>query len=726
MNIANSLRKCGFDFLLIFVDSFIRLPRCYHKVLHNRNQNSLFQYSEKIKKRVIHVGCGLPTVSSGNRDLFDPEEVGKLKGSGECSNRINFGFKYSHKVHNNGNNQTDYSNIFTRGHLLDDAIYRTRSIDYQKFVDSDTDTNQYVFGKGDREASSVYPSTTRINRTKGDRLTVDVHPTIFQSYQSCMSIKLPSFRIPDDEAKSLSQEQRLVVECVLSGYSIFVTGPAGSGKSHILENILRLNEMGISGKKKNIVITATTGLAACNIGGVTIHSFAGMGTGKGPLANIMARVIANDQVKQRWKDCDILVIDEISMMTSDFFDKLSTVASHARNNTLPFGGIQLVICGDFYQLPPINIRKNKFAFEAKVWPIAITTSICLTSVFRQNQDVRFVKILNEARVGKMSKDSIDILHRHSYLSTLGSLAKSPSTTKVQSTLIDCKNARVDALNKNELDKLRGEAKIFMAKDWFNNTRYRSQLKQCPALEVLELKLGATVLLLKNLDRKAGLMNGVRGVVKKFIQVSTFEVLPLIHFESSSITKLIRPCEWTYKLGNQVVASRIQLPLKLGYALSVHKSQGMTIANVSIDLSHTFEYGQAYVALSRARSMSSLTLRGFHQDHFQVHPTVSCFYSMLESIQMISDSSRGYKKRSLDVSYNEDGQTNASTFDNLTGLSSIIREGNFDKTDVHSNRIPIKVVFINACRNVHRFIHRILAFFLSIIHSFLFLLRLIMR
>ena len=173
------------------------------------------------------------------------------------------------------------------------------------------------------------------------------------------------------------------MESILSGHSTFFTGPAGSGKSHVLSTLLKANTDGFgrntnsnnnnnndnhnsNGQPKNIVVTATTGVAACNVGGITIHSFGGVGAGNGSTAEMAKRVMGNEYTKQRWREVDILVIDEISMLSASFLDKLSFIASRARNDRRPFGGVQLVLCGDFFQLPPVDLN-NGFAFEAKCW-----------------------------------------------------------------------------------------------------------------------------------------------------------------------------------------------------------------------------------------------------------------------------------------------------------------------------------------------------------------------
>jgi hypothetical protein len=188
--------------------------------------------------------------------------------------------------------------------------------------------------------------------------------SIFQNANFLNSLNIAptiTVTLPTELRSTLNKEQCQVVESVLSGYSTFFTGPAGSGKSHILSTILRANNnegIGITARKKKIVVTATTGVAACNIGGITIHSFAGIGVGSGSYEEMAQRVMSNEYTKQRWRECDILIIDEISMLGSTFLDKLNFIACRARNDRRPFGGVQLVVCGDFYQLPPVELNKE--------------------------------------------------------------------------------------------------------------------------------------------------------------------------------------------------------------------------------------------------------------------------------------------------------------------------------------------------------------------------------
>ncbi|KAL7533853.1 hypothetical protein ACHAWF_004646, partial [Thalassiosira exigua] len=430
--------------------------------------------------------------------------------------------------------------------------------------------------------------------------------------------------LPPDLRSTLNDEQRRVVESILSGHSTFFTGPAGSGKSHVLSSLLTANELGVgspSGTPRKVVVTATTGVAACNVGGITIHSFAGVGAGTGSLADVARRVMGNERTKVRWREVDVLVVDEISMMGGKFLDMLSFVASRARNDRRPFGGVQLVVCGDFFQLPPVKLGDEGFAFEAKCWSEVIRCSVLLKQVFRQRGDARLMSILDEARVGELSRESADVLRRHGTLprASFGSSNSSggDGEEKVIPTLLECKNREVDRANEREMAKLSGEVRTFKSRDRAISDSHRHQLRHCQAPPELDLKIGAQVMLLKNVDLERGLANGSRGVVVRFQRPKSESEIPtgfkkmefpVVKFDSiAAVGKecdgesvegdnefTIHPEEWTNKMGDQTVSSRVQIPLRLAWSISVHKSQGMTIPNLTVNLSGVFEYGQAYV------------------------------------------------------------------------------------------------------------------------------------
>ena len=347
---------------------------------------------------------------------------------------------------------------------------------------------------------------------------------LFQNAEFLNSLANPppvTVNLPSDLRSTLNDEQCRVVESVLSGHSTFFTGPAGSGKSHVLSTLLKANEQGVGGKHgkpRKIVVTATTGVAACNVGGITIHSFAGVGAGNSSLADMAKRVMGNEYSRGRWREVDVLVIDEISMMAGKFLDNLSFIASRARNDRRPFGGVQLVVCGDFFQLPPVDLSKNEFAFEAKCWSEVIKCSVLLKQVFRQRGDATLMNILDEARVGELSARSAEVLRRHS---TLPAAAFGSSSTvdeddqKIIPTLLECRNRDVDKANEREMAKLPGEVVTYKSRDKAQTEAYKAQLKHCQAPAELDLKVGAQVMLLKNLDLDRGLANGSRGVIVRF-------------------------------------------------------------------------------------------------------------------------------------------------------------------------------------------------------------------
>lgn len=356
---------------------------------------------------------------------------------------------------------------------------------------------------------------------------------------------------------------------------------------------------------------------------------------------MVARVMGNDYTKKRWRETDILVIDEISMLSAGFLDTLDFIACRVRNSRRPFGGLQLVVCGDFYQLPPVNL-KTGFAFEATCWNNIIKCYVLLEQVFRQGADPKLRDILNEARVGELSQASIQILRHHS------SLKDAPGRSSIiKPTMLECRNKEVDKINMVEMSKLKSETHEFKAKDRLLSQYHASLLKNCPAPETLSLKVGAQVILLKNIDPEKGLVNGSRGIITDFKVQNSVDTdllkswkkiaLPMVKFsiirptgdgDDETIERLVEPEEWSNKIGDQTVCSRYQVPLRLAWCLSIHKSQGMTIPHLTCNLQGVFEYGQGYVALSRATKLELLTLRGFNETSIKAHPKVKEFYKFL--------------------------------------------------------------------------------------------------
>lgn len=423
----------------------------------------------------------------------------------------------------------------------------------------------------------------------------------------CSSLNPSSIALP----VKLSKEQSTILDAVLKGKNVFFTGSAGTGKSFLMRRIIG------SLPPQHTYATASTGVAACHIGGTTLHAFAGIGSGSAPLEQCV-QLASRPQIAQQWRKCHHLVIDEISMVSGAFFDKLETVARVVRKNDNPFGGIQLIICGDFLQLPPVTkgTDKKTFCFQAKSWSRCVQVNMELKEVRRQN-DLSFINILQNIRLGKCSEETHQILRQtvHHEIQKNGILATRLCTHKED----------VNKINQYHLRKLQGEEKTFVAVD--GEEAYKDQLEVLsPVPKKVVLKVGAQVMLAKNLDVQRGLVNGARGVVVGFDKKN--QDYPLVKFVSGE-EEVIRPVRWTFKVSGAVFINRKQVPLKLAWAISIHKSQGMTLDCVEMSLSRVFEAGQTYVALSRAKSLEGLRILDFDRSCVLANPDVLRFYHKLE-------------------------------------------------------------------------------------------------
>ena len=469
----------------------------------------------------------------------------------------------------------------------------------------------------------------------------------------------------------------------MEGKSIFFTGSAGTGKSFLLRKIIAdlRRSLQAEGRADAVFVTAPTGIAACNVGGVTVNSFAGIGLGNLSAEAYAGQIHGKPSLMQRWRACRVLVIDEISMMDGGLFDKLERIARLCRGERLVFGGIQLVLAGDFYQLPPVGLDQVRdggggawgaapkarygdqtgsdatstpatFCFEAKCWNSAIYLQMSLQRVFRQ-RDAAFVNLLNEMRVGKVSPATRLLLQSGCGADLARLQAQAPA---LKPTRLFAVNAQVDRVNDEELRNCPGRARTFLANDDATDDSFRKQLHNLHVPERLQLKVGAQVILLKNLDATAGLVNGARGTVQGFAPSGAgSEEVPVVAFlrpggdasstSSSSSSRAggdggdgvrVERAEWTIELGSTTVARRLQLPLKLAYAMSIHKSQGMTLDLLEVSLDRVFEYGQAYVALSRAVSLGRLRVSGFVEANVRAHPRVAEFYRKLVGVEWSSD------------------------------------------------------------------------------------------
>ena len=463
---------------------------------------------------------------------------------------------------------------------------------------------------------------------------------------------------------SLSEAQYKVLQRLMSRQNTFFTGAAGTGKSYcvnVLESIIRH-----LGKTNVVAKTAPTGVAACNINGMTIHSWAGVGLGTDSVEKLAHKIERHgqDATRQRWKNTEILVIDEISMLGGDLFTKISDLGKKIRKDSRPFGGIQVILCGDFFQLPPVASGGNRspFCFETPTWNEVLGPegSIVLDKVFRQ-KDGPFVRILNSMRRGIITKECHEVLNQkvietriaksnaaNAKAANATSLIGSPfAPGSIKPTVLFSRNADCDRYNENELEKLpmmnvteadvpidsdEGEVFEFKASD---TGKKQDMLKGLKAPVNLELRVGAQVMLLKNLDQEVGLVNGSRGVIKRFADLDgQAKPMPIVEFyinrggTETTLQQHLGPVAFEITLGAEIQATRHQIPLMLAWAVSIHKAQGCTIPYLEISFDGMFEYGQAYVALSRATDLPGLSLRNFNPNTVKVHQSVARFYESL--------------------------------------------------------------------------------------------------
>jgi ATP-dependent DNA helicase PIF1 len=436
---------------------------------------------------------------------------------------------------------------------------------------------------------------------------------------------------------ALNAEQKAAFDAVISGESIFITGPGGTGKSFLLQT-LYANYKGYSGGKK-IHVTAMTGCAALLLGpwAKTLHSWAGIGLGRSPIDSVVKAIVTDAKKKKRWLHTDCLVIDEVSMLTPMLLEYLDTVGREVRKRPEPFGGIQLVLVGDFYQLPPVSKEVQEsdktFAFESPLWPMMVKKTIQLTQILRQKDPV-FQQILNEARSGDLTPESYSILESRKTMSW--------KRQEIKPTLLFTKNQDVNSINSHQLDKLAGDARVFTAKTVKRPPRMQDTAVQmivdkldrdAPYEVQLSIKERSQVMLLTNQDPPAGLVNGSRGVVTGF----SSDGYPLVKFLNGPAYPVkVPPASWSSDSEKEdETLTREQIPLRLAYALTIHKAQGASLDSALIDVGpSTFEYGQAYVALSRVRSLESLFIFEISQRAFRAHPLVKKFYRDLSSTVVV--------------------------------------------------------------------------------------------
>jgi len=389
-------------------------------------------------------------------------------------------------------------------------------------------------------------------------------------------------------------KQGMALEVMLSGESVLLTGPAGAGKTFVLNKFIRMAK----GDGKHVSVTATTGLAATHLGGTTIHSWSGIGINDELSGNFLDSMAKGR--REIIEKTDTLIIDEISMLHDFRLDMIDEICRAVKNKDEPFGGIQLIMSGDFFQLPPINrgdSRAGGFVVNSEVWR-ELDPVICYLAEQHRQDDEQLLDILNALRAGE--------LRRHHAECLLKRVDAMPDDNVVL-TELHTVNVDVDKLNDTKLDVLEGD-ELFYTQTTTGGKNYVESLQRSVlAPATLRLKKGALVMAVKNSPERK-YVNGSVGTVIDFEYSTEY---PVVRFKNGrKIT--MQPDTWELRDGEKKRASITQIPLRLAWAITVHKSQGMTLDAARIDLRKAFVEGMGYVALSRVKNLNNLYLSGINQ------------------------------------------------------------------------------------------------------------------
>ena len=458
------------------------------------------------------------------------------------------------------------------------------------------------------------------------------------------------------ERKDLTLEQEYALQSYEEGHNIFVTGPGGTGKTCLIKQIVQSAEK----RNKKIQVCAMTGCAAILLGckATTLHSWSGLKLAKGTLEELYTMVKENKMTLKKWKYIKTLIVDEVSMLSKRLFDILNVIGQRLRNSPLPFGGIQLVFMGDFYQLPPVGAEGDgQFCFESDQWDNVFMKDnhIALTQLFRQ-KDVLYKSILNDVRVGIVNEQVVKHL-----TSCLNKAYDAEKNNGCVPTKLFATKQKVDEINQQMFYELEGnpyeyemiaksDCNIYMenGKSLSLETMMKCQKElttrkkefeleylknNIPCDKKIVMKKGCNVMCTVNLDLEAGISNGSIGTIVDFAQTASIYV-PIVLF-SNGVKRTISVKYWQSEEYPTLAVG--QIPLKLAWAMTIHKIQGATMSLAEIDIGRTiFECGQTYVALSRVQTLEGLYLRGFDPTKIKINPKVSAFYQKIPTLDLEED------------------------------------------------------------------------------------------
>ena len=414
-------------------------------------------------------------------------------------------------------------------------------------------------------------------------------------------------------------KQKEALEILKMGYNVFLTGAAGSGKTYVLNQYISLlKDGGVS-----VGVTASTGIAATHMQGMTIHSWAGIGIKADISSTDLAKMAKKSYLKKRFKYAKVLIIDEVSMLHHYRLDMVDRVCRAMKEqDEQPFGGLQVVLCGDFFQLPPISrgAEKANFVYHSDIWQ-NMDLKVCYLDEQYRQQDDELLKILNDIRDNTVTDDTLNPLRRR---------YKKEITGVVEPTKLYTHNSDVDRINEQALNKLDDAEEVHEMTGTGKQKLLEVLMKSCLAPEVLRLKKNATVMFVKN-NHDKGYVNGTLGTVVDFDEFG-YPIVRMRNGEEITAT----PESWVIEEDGKVLAEVSQVPLRLAWAITVHKSQGMSLDAAEMDLSRSFEPGMGYVALSRVRTLDGLRMLGWGEKAGEVNKEVLEF-------------DQGFKKETKSVS-----------------------------------------------------------------------------
>jgi ATP-dependent exoDNAse (exonuclease V) alpha subunit len=416
---------------------------------------------------------------------------------------------------------------------------------------------------------------------------------------------------------ALNKDQTRAFDLFLKGKNVLISGPGGVGKSFMIQHIH-------AHCRKEMLfdaVTSTTGISSLLINGITLHSYLCLQRGQDSVDQLYKFIVRNKTIRERYQRLQVLIIDEVSMLSAELLDKIDDLMRRMRRSPRVFGGVQIVLLGDFYQLPVVNAEEH-FVFESSKWGSYKFETVCLTEIVRQ-KDETWIGILNNIREGKIVKEDMDMLSTR--------IRDPPEDCSVIPTILYPTNDQVDAENNRHLERLKEKYRgtrnaiksdgIYKCKSNAKRVARDTMVSKFPSyLETMELTLECQVMFIIN-SKDEGIANGTRGAVVGFTENGGHPIVELV--DGRRIT--VQPHTFQVEVDTSVV-TLTQYPLKLAWAITIHKSQGLTLDRVQADLgSLVFAYGQVYVALSRVKNLEGLYLIDFDPSGVQANPVVKKFY-----------------------------------------------------------------------------------------------------